>query len=144
MNVSQIINASDPHRVAEIYCSHYGPDDGWGNVESVLKFRTTLNNSIGVDEGDGMVVLISSRKDDGDERIDVSGRDAEATNWAIEFEPWGRWKLLPVVCEGVTLNLDEIATHLYYEMTYAGWPEQALERYNQIVDAADAVQRDFS
>ncbi len=88
-----------------------------------------------------MVVRITARKDDEDcDWFDVSGVTPDGTCWAIEFRPWGEWKLLPVEAE---MPIDDAATHIYYEMTWGGWPEQSEERFADICDAAEEVRRQF-
>ncbi|MBB6424919.1 DUF6557 family protein [Sphingopyxis sp. JAI128] len=147
--VGRIVNAADPARVAEIYRDQYYSEDhqdGWGNVDSFERFRSILNASVGVDEGDGMRVVlkrVGGDKDDGP-WIDVSGRDSEGTSWAIEFTPWGQWKLLPVLCEGFAPSNDEIAAHLYYEMTWFGWPENTVAKLDDLTDAVERICRDIA
>lgn len=79
--------------------------------------------------------------------------------YAVDFAKWETIKGLPVKCtyrnteyrrnqdpviveeRALNMSIDEMATHLFYEMTWHGWPEQRDERFDEISDSMEEFER---
>lgn len=150
--VIDYINEANPEKVIEAYRASYCDEEHecpWANFEVFNKFRSVLNDKVGVKRDDVTIVIRYVYKDWKDpvlgieEYFDVSGRiKGEESLFAMEFAPWGEWKLYPVVDESnKNLTTEEIAAHLYYEITWGGWEEQGQERLAEINDRMEEVMR---
>ena len=144
--VTEIVNKADPQKVVETYIEAYDGGDGWDNIDSYGKFVRLINSCVGVDEGEGMRVKVSkvlSEDDPGNTYYDVSGKVGDRL-YAIEFTDWGVWKLLPVDNDtDEDLSVDQLAAHIYYEMTWAGWPEDMVAKRDSLADQIEEIQRDL-
>lgn len=81
---------------------------------------------------------------DGAVRYEVDGDDGSGTHWSLGFTGWPEWKLMEVIDRsGANLSTDMLAMSLYYEMTWHGWPEEMIERRDDVFDRAEAVQREM-
>lgn len=149
MRVLDIINAADPAEVEAEYRRAYPgevEDHGsgtWANADSFCRYRQIVNNAIGVID-EPMSVVIKCVREDDEERYDVSGRRPnDDASYAIEFSPWGEWKLMEVEYPA-DLDVHQAACHLYYEMTWCGWPEQIIQKRDELFDLKEQVQRDLA
>jgi hypothetical protein len=145
MNVAQIINAADSSEVARLYASHW-TDDEWADVSTFLRFKSMLNAAVGV-SGKMRAVVAPVTDDfgegDGTLRFEAYGDDGSGTHWSLGFTTWPEWKLMEVIDRsGAKLSTDMLAMSLYYEMTWHGWPEDMLERRDEVFDRAEAIERD--
>ncbi len=143
LRVTDYINAAKPEAVIAEYREHYA-EDGWDNCEAFEQFRRVLNGKIGIQRTDNMRVLIrwSDASEWGDAHYDVGGADDTAANWSLSFTPWGEWKLLPVEdASGKRPTTDQIAAHLYNEISWYGWEESAASVRDDVLDAKEAVDR---
>jgi hypothetical protein len=141
--VIDYINAATADGVMAEYQSWYA-EDGWDNAEAWDKFKRVLNGKIGINRTDNMRVIIGFREAGpwGDAGFDVGGADDEHANWSLSFTPWGEWKLMSVEDRsGKMLTADQIAAHLYYEICWYGWEEQASEVIEEVKDRKEAVDR---
>lgn len=102
-----------------------------------------MNDQIGVVDEPMTVIIRRVRDEDDEERYDVSGEglDDEAL-YALEFTHWGEWKLMEVEYPA-DLDLHQAACHLYYEMTWCGWPEQIVQRRDDLLDLEEQVEREL-
>ena len=145
MNVSQTINAASPSEVARLYAVHW-VDDDWADEATFRRFTAMLNATVGVSEP--MRAVITAIPDefgerDGAARYDVSGDDGIESNWSLGFTSWSEWKLMEVVDRsGANLSTDILAASLYFEMTWHGWPEDMIDRRDDVLDRAEAVRRE--
>jgi hypothetical protein len=146
VNVVQTINAASPSEVARLYGEHW-TDDEWANVATFLRFKSLLNAAVGISgEMRAVVAAISDDFGDGDGavRYDVCGDDGNESNWSLGFTTWPEWKLMDVEDRsGASLSTDMLAMNLYYEMTWHGWPEDMLERRDEVFDLAEAIKREL-
>lgn len=136
MRVLDILNAASPDKVEEEYLRAYSEEvknhgtDAWANAHSFSRYRQIVNDTISVVDG-GMCVVITYVREDGYGRYDVSGRQPnDEVSYALEFSPWGEWKLMNVNCPS-EMDVHQAACHLYYEMTWYGWPDQIAKAYNK-------------
>jgi len=136
MRVLVIFNAASPDKVEEEYRRAYSAEvknhgtDTWANAHSFSRYRQIVNDAIGVVDG-GMCVIITYVREDGDGRYDVSGRQPnDEVSYALDFSPWGEWKLMNVKCLS-EMDVYQVECHLYYEMTWYGWPEKIAKSYNK-------------
>lgn len=158
MKVAELINRVDPEAVCKSYTDNY-ECRGWGKVESFLEFRDRLNSFVGIREGDDQFKAIvqwivqdwskigSGKITSIDEYFSVGGRkvnDPEQV-WSMSMTDWGVWKEMEVEDETEkNLTEAELAAHIYYEMTWFGWPEQATEHRDNLMDQMEKIDRDFS
>jgi hypothetical protein len=146
VNVVQIINAASASEVALLYSKHW-VDDEWADEATFQQFKSMLNSTVGV--SGNMRAVVSAITDhfddrDGAVRYDVSGDDGKESNWSLGFTTWPEWKLMEVVdSSGAGLSTDILAMSLYYEMTWHGWPEDMLERRDEVFDLAEANEREL-
>ena len=143
--VIDIINSADASAARKEYAAHYSDDDL--TPEAWARFRATMNSKIGVQGATGMRVVLRWVEEkwsehpgcgEDEEYVDVGGADDEADNWSLSFTPWGEWKLLPVEDRtGKGLTTDQIAAHLFYEITWHGSEEDASDRLIHVKDLAD-------
>ena len=150
LRVVDYINAAEPSAVVAFYARDYTRDD-WCTTESFNRFKAAFNSRVGVNRGDGMRVILRHVEDkwsqhpgcgEDEEYIDVGGTDAEGAHWSLSFTPWGEWKLLTVEdVTGKNLTPDEIAAHLYYEITWHGWEEEGQEKLAGLLDQVEAIER---
>lgn len=134
MMVLDLVRAADPEVVAKVYASAYVAD-GWATAEAFREFVTVLGqqepNTRLLERG--MVAEVSLRTREGTAYFSCDGRDAEGSVWALDLSPWSDWVLLPVVdATGQILSVDELAAHVYYEITFGGWPEESEKRAAKI------------
>lgn len=135
MNVMDLVRAADAEVVAKVYASSYSAD-GWADAEAYREFVRVLGDREPTTRllDSGISVEISLRLADGTAYFSCDGRDAEGTVWALDLSPWSDWALLPVVdATGQSLSVDELAAHVYYEITWGGWPEQSEKRAAKII-----------
>jgi hypothetical protein len=142
--VIDYINAASAEGVIAEYGTYYA-EDGWANVETWDRFKRVMNDKIGVSRTDEMRVILRhlpvSEWNDA-EGIDVGGADNEHSNWSLSFTPWGEWKLLAIEdATGKALTVDQIAAHLFYEICWYGWEDQAEQVRDDVRDAKEAVDR---
>ncbi len=125
MNVAQIINAAD--------------------AATFRRFKSMLNAAVGVSGTMCAVVAPITNnfgEDDGTVRYEVDGDDGSGAHWSLSFTGWSEWKLMDVIDRtGSALSTDMLAMCLYYEMTWHGWPEDMIERRDELFDLAEAVER---
>lgn len=148
MRVVDIVNEADPAKVEAEYRRAYSREvkehgEGtWASADSFRQYRMIVNGAVGVVD-DPMTVLITCLRDDEGERYDVSGsRPDDDASYALEFTSWGEWKLMDVEYPAC-LDVHQAACHLYYEMTWCGWPEQIIQRRDEIFDLKDQAERDL-
>jgi hypothetical protein len=143
VNVAQIINAANPGEVARLYAAHW-TDGEWADVATFVRFKSMLNAAVGVSGKMRAVVAPIANdfgEDDGIVRYEVDGDDDSGTHWSLSFTSWSEWKLMEVVDRSdARLSTDMLAMSLYYEMTWHGWPEEMIERRDEVFDRAEAVQ----
>lgn len=159
MRVIDYINQANPSEVARIYSEVYGATDGWGTIKSFNEFRNIINDIIGIKMGDDQFKVViqwivqdwgelsKGKFTDIDEYFSVSGRkvSAPAQSWSLSMTDWGEWKEMEVENEsGKELSLDEITTHLYYEITWFGLPEKQQEARDSLIDQTEKLERDFA
>lgn len=157
MKVSQLINQANASEVARLYQEIYSTTDGWGSVESFDEFRDRLNKTVGILEGEDQFKVIVEWIDQKwggpnndkfhDQYMSVGGRKVKDPDqiWSLSMTDWGAWKEMEVDDEsGKNLSLDELAMHVYYEMTWWGWPETQEEHRDRLTDLAEQVDRDFA
>lgn len=135
MRVVDYINQTSPAAVVSAYAKHYGEDDGWADIGAFNRFKSELNSRIVVQTD--MTVVI---REDEDGHFDVHGRNSEADNWAIEYRPWSEWKWMQVDAPA-DMSVDDVATHIYYEITWGGCEESGQQRLDEIMDAVEDVIR---
>lgn len=76
--------------------------------------------------------------------IDVVGiKDGDPTEWAIEFRPWAEWLSMVIDCPPeLELSDAQILANIFYEMTFAGFDEEAVEmKLNEIEEIAEAWRK---
>lgn len=134
MRVIDYVNQADPSAVAALYKAAY-TDDGWDSVDAFNCFKSEINQRIVVQTD--MTVVIREDEDGG---FGVCGRNGEADNWAIEYRPWSEWKWMEVYAP-TGMSVDEIATNIYYEITWGGWEESGQQRLDEIMDSLESVKR---
>lgn len=149
MRVIEYLNGVEPAAVSAAYAAAYS--DGDCSPDEFAQFVATMNRKICVSRTDGMRVILkhvierwSEHPGCGEDEdyIDVGGVDAEHSNWSLSFTPWGEWKLMEVEdASGKSLTPAEIAAHLYYEITWHGTEEDALERQTGLLDQVEAIER---
>lgn len=144
MNVVQTINAASASEVARLYAEYWTCDE-WAEVATFQRFKSKLNATVGVRGTMRAVVApITDEFGEGDGivRYEVYGDDGGGTHWSLGFTAWTEWKSMDVVDRsGVSLSTDMLAMSLYHEMTWHGWPEEMLERRDEVFDLAEAVER---
>jgi hypothetical protein len=144
MNVIQTINAASPAEIARLYAAHW-TDDEWADAATFQRFKAMLNAAIGVSGAMRAViapVIDPFDEGDGTVRYEVCGDDGSESNWSLGFTTWPEWKLMAVVDgSDAGLSTDMLAMSLYYEMTWHGWPEDMIERRDEVFDLAEAVER---
>lgn len=149
MRVRDIINAADPAKVEAEYRRAYPGEveehgaKTWANADSFRRYRQIVSDAVGVVD-EPMTVIVRHVRDGDGERFDVSGAcpDDDAS-YALEFTPWGEWKLMEVE-HPADLDVHQVACHLYYEMTWGGWPEQIQQRFDHIMDLKEEVERELN
>ena len=58
---------------------------------------------------------------------------------------WGEWKEMVVVdLTNKNLSDDELIMHVYYEMTWFGWPSKMEETRDNIMDQVEQIKKDFA
>jgi hypothetical protein len=151
MKVAEIISRANAAAVAELYNKEYNSgerDDGWGNIETFERFRRMVSQAVGIRSGDDQLTLqiklVTDKICEEDEPYtDVSGiKQGVSHGFSIAGMDWGEVKEMEVVLDGIDdLSIDEKAMHIYYEMTWHGWPEEAREHIDEIHDMAEAISR---
>lgn len=157
MNVMEIMNRADPSEVARLYNENYNSeesDDGWGTTDAFNKFRALLNATVGIRECDDQFKVVVEWVDEKwgkndeyhDQYFNVSGRkviDPEQA-WSLSMTDWGVWREMEVEDEtGKGLSTNEIAAHVYYEITWFGWPHTMEEHRDNILDLTKGVKREL-
>jgi hypothetical protein len=160
MKVGQLINQADASEVARIYNETYNSgerNDGWGSPEVFDRFRERINFTIGINEGDDQCKVVIEWVDQKwggpnndkyhDQYFHVGARrvlDPKQV-YSLSMTDWGVWKEMEVEDEtNKNLSTNELAAHIYYEMTWFGWPETMEEKRDSLIDMAEQVQRDFA
>lgn len=143
MNVVQTINAADASEVARLYARHWSSDE-WAQAATFHRFKGMLNGVVGV-SGTIRAVVAPITDDfgegDGIARYQIHGDDGGGVDWSLGFTTWAEWKLMDVVDRSSAgLSTDMLAMNLYYEMTWHGWPEEMIERRDEVFDLAEAVR----
>lgn len=138
MRVIDYISAADAQAVCDEYRRCY-PADGWSEPTAFEKFRKVLNDKVG-EQTDMRVVISWSSSEDGD--YDVVGIDPDGQRWGLDLTSWSKWKLMEVEDQtGHNFSPDQIAAHLYYEITWHGWEEKAIDLRDRLEDQIEALQR---
>lgn len=159
MNVMSLMRQANPDEVARIYNEAYNSEtknDGWGNSERFTEFVNRLESEVGIRGGEDQfkvsVTWIDYKwggKDNEkyhDQYYSVGGHkvnDPKMT-WSLSMTDWGEWKEMEV--EDKTdhnLSINDLAAHIYYEMTWYGWPETMVNKRGDILDSFDKFTRDF-
>lgn len=159
MNVMSLMHQASPAEVARIYNETYNTNrnDGWGTVEAFNEFRVRLGDVVGVREGDDQFKCVVQwidyhwgGKDNNEyheQYFSVGGRmirDPDQT-YSLSMTDWGVWKEMEVEDEtDKNLSIDELATHIYYEITWFGWQDQMVDKRDEITDQVEQIDRDFS
>jgi len=141
MRVIDCINEASRDGVLAAYSAAY---DDTPDQETWLRFKRVLNDCALVRRDDGMAVILRHvAPDDEDEAyIDVGGRGRTGERWALCFTDWSDWKGMEVIDEtGQALTVDQIAAHLFYEMTWYGFPEQMIAKREELFDQVEEVKR---
>ena len=160
IRVSDIINGADPAEVIRIYNEQHndienGNDDGWGKIAVFHAFRDRMNSSVGVRTSFVMVLrhlvrdwskITNGKITEIEERFDISAHTSENDDiYTIVGMDWGKCKEMPFLDRtGKDLSIHEQAAHIYNEMTEWGWPEQAEQRYDMLLDMAEEITRTHS
>ncbi|WP_324742744.1 DUF6557 family protein [Tsuneonella sp. CC-YZS046] len=152
MRVVDIINAADAAKVEAEYrraYSHEVAEHGektWATAANFRQYQGIVNGAVGVVKERMTVVIkyIQGADEEEADWYDVSGRlPNEDTPYALEFTPWGEWKLMEVEYPD-DLDVHQAACHLYYEMTWCGWPEQIQQRFDTLMDLKEEAERDLA
>ena len=156
IRVSDIINSANSAEVARIYNDAYnndeGEDDGWGNIESYDKFHEMMNNAVGIRSKYSMVLthvdtdwskLTDGKITDIDDYYDVGAiHEDDNENYAVPGMNWGECKEMTFLDRSEkNLTIDEQAAHIYFEMTWWGWPEEAEDRLANLMDKVEEIER---
>lgn len=134
MNIRQLITTASPHRVCEIYEQAYR-DDGWNKVETYREFLDRIGKLVPVSTGDHTVIV----KEVGDEQWDVLMIDEKGDKYSLSLTPWEEWIAMKV--EVGDMHVDEAAAHVYWEMTWHGWPEGQEEVRDRLKDQMEKIER---
>ena len=142
MRVLDYINRANFAEVQTVYAESYGLSL---DAQTWDRFWALLNAAITV-QTDMQVIVGNLAAEDFDpaapRRARVGGRDNQGS-WSLVFKEWSDWKVMPVVDEtGLGLSISEIASHLFYEMTWHGFPEDMIAVRDHIVDMVEAVNRE--
>lgn len=154
MKVIDLMHKADPAEVARIYIDNHTAQDGWGTVETFIKFREVLTNTVGISEGQDQCKVIVRWIDEKwggpnndeyhDQYFDVVGRLIRhpETVYSLSMTDWGVWREMEVEDETEkNLSIDELASHVFYEITWFGWPERMQESRDSLLDQCDSFQR---
>jgi hypothetical protein len=145
MKVIEIATQADPIRLLAEYQRAYDTLHGH-DVHTVARWRNELKKVVPVRSDMKVVVRYTVGEEaDGGGYYDVSGEDDAADNWALDLSPWSEWRELEVIDRtGKGLNLDQLAAHLLYEMTWHGWPEEIEAISDGLRDQVEQIDRDIA
>jgi hypothetical protein len=66
------------------------------------------------------------------------------TAYSLSMTDWGVWREMDVEDETEkNLSIDELAAHVYYEITWHGWPESMEQTRDEINDQYESFQKSF-
>lgn len=138
MRVIDYINQADPAKVEAIYTEEYLETFvTWSLPETFEKFRTYLNTIDSI-ENNFINVCIDYHESEDSNWYDVNILDG-LTLYAADFVEWEEWKAYEVIDRtGKELDVDQIATHLYWEMTFHGWPDEMRKQKKQLEEIIES------
>ena len=73
----------------------------------------------------------------------VGIKNGDPTEWAIEFRPWAEWLSMVIDCPPeLELTDAQILANIFYEMTFAGFDEEAVEmKLDEIEEIAETWRK---
>ena len=143
MRVIELASRCTPERMLEEYEAAYGTTHGHSPA-SVGEWLRRMAAAVPVRTP--MQVLVEAVTDEGGEQYySVSGRKpGDATKWAVDMAPWEEWREMEVVDPTNRLTTDQLAAHVFFEMTWHGWPEEIEEKKEKLLDTVEQLQRDLA
>lgn len=69
----------------------------------------------------------------------------EGQDWSLSLTDWSEWKNMQVRDESnKSLSTDQLAAHIYYEMTWHGWPDSQEELRESLTSQIEKIELDFA
>lgn len=135
MRVVELATQADPDCVAD---ELFGAYHERVEREQVVRWQSLLRDGVlvGTDDLDAVVVTLATLPGGGETlHFSADGKTVHGGVVGLDFLPWNQWAGLRVLDEtGENLSLDQLAAHVYYEMTWHGWPGQASAEDIEISD----------
>lgn len=125
MRLIDYLNQARADEVITEYRREYEPDD-WATVEAYARFLWLMRRSAENPDEKRIEVRSISWFDGYVDRVsyDVSGlKPGDDQRYAIWADDWGAIKLREVDAPP-DLSLDQVLCHIYYELSWGGWPDE--------------------
>ena len=144
MRVIELASRCTPERMLEEYEAAYGTTHGHSPA-SVGEWLRRMAAAVPVRSEMQVVIRLIPESKFNPEHYDVGGVvPGDPTNWAIDFTSWGQWREMEVVDTTNSLTTDQLAAHVFYEMTWHGWPEDIEEKHQGLLDKVEQLNRDLA
>ncbi len=137
MKLIDYITKASPEKVIEAYIESYG-DDKWANVQTFEKFVLAMSFITATGDPDALSITVEAYSDS-DSMAWVDGLDQDGRRWALDFIPWSQLKNMEVI-ENDKYGVDEMAAHIYNELTFHGWPKEQDKRLTRLMQSINQLQ----